>query len=338
MRRRVSRRSKASHAPARPREPLAEGIVPLKKNGHRAWASMSDGELVAFTQEYIKNHRISGRMELLKADKGLYHALRRRKLLDKIGLELKIQKARPWKDMSDEGLVTYAQKFMEERGISSKGELQKTDEGLYAILLRRDLLDNVGFEEERRLWYRMSHEGLVALARGFIRENGITGKSELYRADKGLYDALRRRKLLERVDFEERYRDWTSMSDGELVSHAKMFMKKKGISGRSELQETDLGLYKALHKRKLLDKAGFKEKLRRWRDMSGDELVAFAKEHVKKEGIRGRRDLYEKDSGLYSALHRRKLLDDAFADMEQTREKEEAQALFDGLMEFGGAE
>ncbi|MBU0533062.1 hypothetical protein KKB44_06235 [Candidatus Micrarchaeota archaeon] len=225
------------------------------ENNQRDWNSMNDEEIVEYTEEFMREG-IREREELRKADEGLYAALFRRKLLDKVGFEEK-REERGWTSMSDEEIVGYAKKFMEENGISRRGKLQKADGGLYRILRKRRLLDEIRFEERRRDWKAMSDEKLIGYAKGFIEKEEIGGTRELMNADKGLYSVLRRRKLLDKVGFETKKREmrnWKAMTDDEIIKYARKTMEEEGISGREELRKVDSGLCSVLRRRKLLDR------------------------------------------------------------------------------------
>jgi hypothetical protein len=69
-------------------------------------------------------------------------------------------------------------------------------------LRTRKLLDEVGLQNlrrEMRDWAGMGNDELVVHAKEFIAEKGISGRGELKKADEGLYQALRKRKLLDAV-------------------------------------------------------------------------------------------------------------------------------------------
>lgn len=293
-----------------------------RKHGHLA--SMSDDELVSHAKRFVKENGIRGKSELRKASNGLYEALRKRKLLDKVGFE---ERQKGWSSFSDTQLVERARRLMEERGIRSRTELQKAASGLYHELRERKLLTKVGFEDKSGRWSKMSDDELVVFARNFMKENGISGRTELKKADNGLYLVLGKRKLLDRVGFEEKHMNWASMSDDELVAFARNFMKENGIRRKVDLRNAYPGLYDVLERRTLMNEAGFEEKMRRkrlldkvgfvekrrrprqWKDMSDEELVAFAKEFMEEKGISGRSELKRADSGLHEAMRQRKLLD-----------------------------
>jgi len=64
-------------------------------------------------------------------------------LLEEVGFEERRRKQRSWKKMSDDEIVEFAKRAMEEKEIGSRKELENTDGGLYNVLWRRGLLDSV---------------------------------------------------------------------------------------------------------------------------------------------------------------------------------------------------
>lgn len=164
--------------------------------------------------------------------------------------------------MSDDEIVAYAKKFMKERGICGRKELQRADEGLYWALLKREkerprIMERVGFKRKKqakRDWGIMGDRELVVHARAFMEERGIRGRTELQKADGGLYHALLKRQrerpgIMDKIGFDERYRDWKAIGDSEIVAHARAFIMERRVSGRKELARVDKGLYVALLKR-----------------------------------------------------------------------------------------
>ena len=264
------------------REPLAEGIiVPSDELGRRIWSSISSDKLVDYAKKVIEEKGIKNRRGLEKADNGLYKALRRRRLLDKVGLYMK----RPYRfisKMSDEELVEYAKNVIEEKAFRSKRDLAKKDSGLYKALWRRGLLDRLEFEEGRK-----------------------------------------------------KMRSWASMTDDEIVEHAKGVIKAKGIKSGGGLCREDSGLWQALRKRNLLDRLEFEVLYRKWAPMSDDKLVGYARRFLVKKKITNRHGLFMEDPGLYNALRKRKLLNRVFAPLEREREKQSVQDVFDALKDFG---
>jgi hypothetical protein len=243
------------------REPLLE--LPRLPKGRRNWASFSDEELVSHALKFIEENGIRNRKVLDKADSGLYFILRKRKLVDRVGLENSNVGYRKWASMSDDELVDFAKKIVEAKEILLRSELHKADSGLYTVLLKRKLLDEVDIENsnfQHRKWALMSDEELVDFARKIIEGKGITWRTELAKGDQGLYKALSKRKLLERVGLEDKRGDdrkpsgfYTKMSDEELVVFVRKNIGEMGITRRSELEKADKGLYTTLVMRKLID-------------------------------------------------------------------------------------
>jgi len=311
----------------------------------RSWKNMSDEEVVEFVQKAMRGKNITGRRELAKADQRLYQVLYRRGLLGEVGFEEKRRKERSWKDMSDAEVVEFARKFMEENGITGRRELCKRDSGIYAILMKRRLLGRVGFVDKRRkerMWKDLSNEELVKFTKEEMKKKKIRRKVELITADSGLYEILRKRKLLDRVGFEEERRKkrekrfWGAMSNDKLIEFANEEITKRKITRRKELQKRDSGLYRILKKRGLLDRVGFEEKkkTRPWKEMSDEDIVGYAKRAMEEKNITSRKKLENADSGLYAILRIRGLLDLAFAHVEQQRTNNARDAVIDALTKF----
>jgi hypothetical protein len=251
-----------------------------------------------------------------------------------------IMKRRPhsfFTKMSDNEFVAFAKKVVEEKGIKNRSGLRIEDQGLYYALWKRKLLDEVEFEKSYRDWGAMSDEELVAFAKKVVEEKRIKSRNGLKKEDSGLYQALRKRKLLDKIGFETIRRDWESMSGKELVALGKKLVAKEGITSRNGLKREDAGLYKVLQKRNFLDKIEFeskRKKKRNWTPLSDKELVLVAKEFVAKKGIKNRSGLENDDSGLYQALLKRKLLDAVFSDLEKFKEREAVREVCNALSEF----
>jgi len=248
------------------------------------------------------------------------------------------RRRRAWSKMKEEQIVEYAMKVMKENGVNGRGELSKIDSGLYGVLRKRGLLDNVGFVEKKRRkqrsWKDMSDEEIVEYAMKVMKENGVNGRGELEKIDYGLYNVLRRRGLIGRIGLDEKQRSWSDISDGEIVEYARRVMEEEKITGRKELQDLDPGFYLVLRRRELLDEVGFEEKRRAWKDMSDEEVVDYARQVMKENGISGRKELQKTDSGLYEILRKRGLLEQAFADADQQKTDKERDAVIDALTKF----
>ncbi|MBU1681934.1 hypothetical protein KKE38_03880 [Candidatus Micrarchaeota archaeon] len=325
------------------KEPLAEGLqiaVPTDSRGRRMWRRLSDDQIIEFAKKLMDEGNLTGRKELIKSDRGLYRVLRKRGLLDEIGFAQKKRKPRSWKDRTDEEVVEFARKVLKENEITRMSELNQIDSGLYVVLRERGLFDRVGVEGRRRSWKIMSDEKIVELAKKVMEDEGLTERGELRKIDLGLYYILRRRKLLDKIDFDNKIREkrsWKLMSDEEIVELARKVMRNNMITMRIGLQAADCGLYNVLRKRGLLDELDFQEevkKRRSWAGMSNTEIAGLAKKLMKENCIIGRKELEEADRGLYRILWKRGLLDHVFAHVDRQKADLARDAVIDALDAF----
>jgi len=314
-------------------EPVAEG--PAKPAGRRSWGRMSDAELVAHAKEFIAERGTTGRTELQKADSGLYNALKRRKLLDEVGLPDSRGERRDWAGMEREELVARSKEYITETLIGGRKELKRADPGLYQALRKRKLLGEVGLAEKHRDWAGMERGEFVSIAKGFISERRIGSRVELEKADGGLYQALRRRKLLDEVGLAEKYRDWAGMGRDELVAFSKGYISENGITTKSELFRADACQYNVLRIMKLLDEVGLEEKRRDWTGMGKTELIAHARDFIRELGIGTIGEMGGADSRLYKALRRRGLLRAIFSDIDSSNHADAVAGVLNALDSFG---
>jgi len=294
------------------KEPLAEGLqvaIPSDSRGRIMWRKIKDEQIVELAKATMKEGNIKGRQELSKANKRLYRVLIKRGLSGEIDFENKV---RSWSEKSDEEVVELARRIIEIEKIEERSGLERADSGLYKVLLTRGLLGDVGFKKKVRSWKDMSDEQIIEYAKKVMEEKKITRRGELQRTDHGLYEVLRKRKLLDEVGFEENpmTRSWKDMSDEEVVVLAKRVIEGKKITGRKTLDTVDQTLYSVLRKRKLLGQVGFEEKLRSWQDMSDEEVVELARKTMGSKGICKRDELKGVDCGVYEILRIRGLLDE----------------------------
>jgi hypothetical protein len=304
------------------------------KADERAWHRHSDDGLVEYAQKFVDENGIESRKGLQRAEGGLYWTLIRRELIDKVDFK---GDERAWRRYSDDELVEYAQRFVEE-GIESRKGLERADGRLYSVLVRRKLLDKVKFKADERAWSKYSDDELVEYAQRFVDGKEIRSRSGLDRADGGLYSALRKRKLVNEIEFEADERAWSRYSDDELVDYAQRFVEENEIASRKGLAKIGGGLYQAMRGRKLIDKVTFKADERAWRFYSDDELVEYAQRYIKESGIQNRKGLERADIGLYSTLIQRKLIGRVFSSVEQNRDSLGIEEISDAMDEFGGEE
>jgi len=313
---------------------MVEGIVKKERRPKGFFTKMKDDELIEYAKDVIMEKKIGGRKELRNADHGLDKALRIRSLLGKAGFERKRREYRNWASMSDEDIVEYAKKFILEKSISGREDLNKADNGLHHALRQRKLLGKVGLDMKRRDFASMKDETLVEYTKELMKKKGISGRNELENVDHGLYQALRKRSLLCKIALKNKnggHRDWKSIGDNKLVEYAIEFMKEKGIEGRNELEKMNEGLYRVLWRRGLLEKVGFENVQRDWKSMDDSQLVEYTKKYMKEKVISGRAKLRNLDEGLYSVLLRRNLLTLVFSYIENSKQQSLERDLLFGL-------
>ena len=108
------------------------------KADERLWSRYLDEELVAYAQRFVDKNSIVFGSELRKLDNGLYGALIRRNLIGKVRFG---GDERAWRKYSDDELVEYSKKYIQEQKIRGRRALQKKDSGLYGALINRGLVD-----------------------------------------------------------------------------------------------------------------------------------------------------------------------------------------------------
>lgn len=227
------------------------------------------------------------------------------------GIEEPERKRRDWGRMTHAEIIAEAKAYISVNGITGRKELERRNRSLYSTLRIRKLIGSVGLAPRNNGWASMSDDELVAHAKRVVEGKGICKRHELEKRDVLLYSVLLRRKLLDRVGFKvkkKQTRDWASMGDDGLVGFAKGFVSCEGISDRGGLKRKGKGLYFALWGRDLLDRV-LPESRRGWSAMAHEEIIAIARAFIEKEGIKARKELRLKNPSIYSALHKRKLLD-----------------------------
>lgn len=321
------------------------GKVREKERHHRDWTSMSDEEILRLARKVVEDNSCKTRGGFKEIDGGLHEVLRKKGLLDRVGIK---KPQRDWISLSDGELLEHACSFVERRGLKSRWGLGRADVGLYQVLRNRGLLDRVlptsalDGKRPRGFFTEMNDGELVAYARRIIDENRINNRKQLVKADPGLHKALRKRELLDRIGLDVKRRDWSSMSDEEIVAYGRRVIHERGIDRRYGLWKADRGLYSVLIKRRLIDKIiheslHSKKKRRNWTSVSNDELVEYARSFMEKEGIGRRGELAKSDRGLYDVLKKRDLLDTVFTPLESEQQKQAVQDVLDAMKEFDGS-
>jgi hypothetical protein len=281
-------------------QPMEEGI---RKNID--FASMSEKDLVRYTMRLMEENGIKMKSQLQLQFRKLYGELKKKDLLNKI----EFKAGRRWEGRSDEQLIELAKIMIMENGIKSRSELQKKDRNLYRVLRGRRLINKIGLERMIRDWSALDHCGLISFANTFIEKNGIRYRTELSILNGRLYDALRRRDLLNSINCDCKRKKWSKMNDEQIVEFAKKVMRERKIHDPKEFRKKEYGLYLTLQRRNLQNKVfGDKIKKRRnWASMSDEELISHSQQFIDERGIKNRKALTQIDSGLYQVIKTRNL-------------------------------
>ncbi len=254
------------------------------------------------------------------------------------------QGQRRWSALGDESLIAHANWRLQSDGISSPKELKKADGGLYYALSSRGLLDETRIIRTRRTWESLSDDELVRHATEYVRERGITRQRELIlgeKADLGLYGVLKSRNLLDRIEFDLKRWKWEQMTDEEIIAIAKKIIAGKGISLRSDLNDSARGdprVYNILRKRGLLGMVGLDLRSRDWAAMADEKVVEQARRFIQEKGITGRFGLERTDGGMCRVLRQRKLMDKVFSQIESSKHTDSVNSVLDALDSFGDSE
>ena len=243
-------------------------------------------------------------------------------------------RGRRWSDLSDEELVGYAKRFMNENGLRTKSSLQQADGGLYATLWNRGLLGAVGFDKKKRHWKAMGDGELVQHAKSLIIERGIGGKTALKNANFGLYKALMERELFPALGFKDKHKSWRMKSDEELVGLAKRIIDESGMSWREDLRKADTRLYCVLTSRGLLDSLPVVSKVRDWKSRNDRRVLTYARKVIRILGTRNITELEQADFGLGRELRKRKLVGSAFKQFGREKEAQGLVEISDAMEEF----
>ncbi len=297
-----------------PAEPLGEGILNRKRpNGF--FLNMKDAELLDYARRKMAERGIRILSDLEKAERGCIAILRKRGLLGEVGF---LAVRRKWE--SDDEVLAKAERTIRDSRVKNPKELNDLDHNLYITILRRGLNGRLEYPQKSRRWG--TDDEVLAEARNVVEKNRIRSPFALAKFDKGLYKVLCKRGLLEKVELSGRREIkprgfFKKMADHELVEYAKRVITEKAARKLSELQKSHAGMCRELKSRGLLDKAGFAGR-RRTRSWGTDgEVLAEAREFIRKNAISSSKELIRADQGLYAVLVRRKLTGQVFTNLEQ---------------------
>lgn len=183
---------------------------------------------------------------------------------------------------------------------------------------------------------KMDDSEITKFAEGYISQTGIGGIEELKRRNHALYLSLAKRGLLDGFGLAMvgLGKGWASLNDEELVREARSFIKENGISGRNNLQQTDLWLHRVLKRRGLFDEVGLKCKKVHERWGSDDRVLEMARKTIEAEGIVDRAGLKNADKSLHTKLSKRGLLDRLFAREDMSMHTVSVEGVLDALGSF----
>jgi hypothetical protein len=258
---------------------------------YRDWSKIDP---VEYFQENYEG-KITGRKQLSREDEVLYQKLCELGKLD----ALLPKQHRDWSKVDP---VAYFQEHYEGK-ITGRTELKRKDSGLHQKLFKLGALDEVLPDVQRRDW---STNDPDAHFNEHVKGK-VASRAELRREDSGLHIKLLRLGVLGRIlpPAHMPYRDWSKIDP---VAYFDEHWKGK-VSNRRELYRRDQGLYQKLRQQGKLDEI-LPDK-RSVRDWSKTDPVAYFHRHWKGK-VSGRRELQQKDRGLYALLWRRGKLDELF--------------------------
>lgn len=160
---------------------------PDRRKPRRSWMAMGDGELLSYARKAVEERAIRGRLELHRKDSGLARELKRRGLMDEVGLD---EPRRDWTSMDDDEILSYALGLIEMEGIASQHQLMLRDVGLNLIMRKRRLHGQITFGKDARRWSEYADNELIAHAQRLIHEGDISSKNDFRRMDDGLFQAI----------------------------------------------------------------------------------------------------------------------------------------------------
>jgi hypothetical protein len=170
----------------------------------------------------------------------------------------------------------------------------------------------ISLDHENRRLHKLSDEQILLFTQKLINKKRIASRRELKKEDSRLYSALARRGLMEKIGLGPLYRNWTAMSDEQLVCYAREVINRRRLTTLRELREFDNGLEQILRKRALTLDVGLSPVRRNWEPLSDPQLVFFAQKFIRDKEIKNRSGLRKTDAGLYDVLKVRGLMDSVF--------------------------
>ena len=287
--------------------------IPLNGSGRVSWERMSSRRIITYARAYCLEHGINGSGALSngpKRDTGMYRQLREKNLLDKVfdrptikieilnGHKYRLPLCRNgiinWQKISDNILTNYATDYREEYHLANKTAMKQNRALLYQ-LQTRSLTDNV-FPRKYKIIHYAGKEFALPLVGDRIR--------------------------------------WSAVDEKMFFELAEAYCLENcitNVSGLIKNKANDFGLYKWLHKRRLmhrlfgiLDKRieCFGGKLFsfpldsrqriKWVGMEDQAILDYAAAYCGEYGLTYQAELAKKNLALHSVLSARNLLDRIF--------------------------
>ncbi|MAH51615.1 hypothetical protein CMI37_37710, partial [Candidatus Pacearchaeota archaeon] len=253
----------------------------MERTPNGFYKDRTDDQLVDYTKQHFNGRNPK---YLQKNAYGLYHQLRIRNLFPVLEEEgVIIRYRRNFARESDEGLI---EQVKEKYSGKSPKEVQNNDNGLYQVLVERDLIGDLVESDvlvrRQRNFRSMNDEQLSS----HIKDN-YKGKSptELKNEDDSLYQVLVRRdlikKLVENRILKRKIRNFNQVSNEELLEYVRDNYEGRNIV---EFREVDGSLYGVLKRKGLIDKLVNMKVLKRKKrkyglfdEMNNDELMDYTK-------------------------------------------------------------
>lgn len=228
-----------------------------------------------------------------------------------------------YKNMEDGRLAFHAKIFCDAIHAKTSGDLHRSNPALWKEIQAREFFEDIGLKQQRsggQAKYPTSDAELIRYAKGVMGQNGIKSRTELQNDDAGLYHALWARGLLGELNHGQQIKrrsrqhiSWKDKTDRAIVRFANKYSKDNRLLVRNDLFKSYQSLHHVLCNRNLFDRvrlAACTERKSKWKSKSDGELVAFAKKFAEEKSTDSLEKFRLNNSGLYSNLQRRGLLDD----------------------------
>ncbi len=271
--------------------------------------NMGKTKLRDYARDYVKDNGIITPTGLQTKNSSLYYYVKKRGLIDKIGLE-KRTKETLFVHYSNEAIVSYAQKYVDDNSIKCETLMRKLNGRLFSELKRRGIIDKLVFKgKQNQRWKRLSNEEIIGLGQKFVEDDRIKDKEEFKEKNSPLFHVLERRKLLGKIAFTV------------FIMEAQKFIDNHHVFDLEQIRNIHIGVYNKVIKANILDRLKFKPELPPLKvevdldAMSNEALVLYAKEIIRIREISGISGFLKhgvEATKIYYRIHKRKLIGQVF--------------------------